>query len=277
MNNSIATKNDAKKLFLKLGTCSQTFFHILNREYGHLLDTEERASDPLCGGMMGKGCQCGMLWGAVLAVGAESFRRYETNGQAIAKAVTATQHLMASFKKRTGSVDCRDVTHCDLSNIFGPVKLILFKSWTCLSLSKKWAPEAIQAANEGLALEQTQDPGQPISCACEVAKKMGASDEETASVAGFAGGMGLSGNACGALGAAVWLKSIAWAKVPENSKKSPNDNPKAKETLKAFYAETGSEILCEKISGRRFKTMDDHTEFIKNGGCEALINVLAGL
>ena len=52
---------------------------------------------------------------------------------------------------------------------------------------------------------QLFSPGQaallqePISCASEVAAKMGASDEEMVMVAGFAGGLGLSGNACGAL------------------------------------------------------------------------------
>jgi hypothetical protein len=39
---------------------------------------------------------------------------------------------------------------------------------------------------------------------------MGASDEEMVLVAGFAGGMGLSDNACGALGAAIWMNTLAW-------------------------------------------------------------------
>jgi len=56
-----AIKNDTKKLFLKKGTCSQTFFHILNREFGHIKETEERATDPLAGGIMQLGYQCGML------------------------------------------------------------------------------------------------------------------------------------------------------------------------------------------------------------------------
>ena len=34
---------------------------------------------------------------------------------------------------------------------------------------------------------------------------MGATDEQMVTVAGFAGGMGLSGKACGALAAAVWM------------------------------------------------------------------------
>ena len=54
----------------------------------------------------------------------------------------------------------------------------------------------------------TDLPNVPISCASEVAKRMGASDEEMVMVAGFAGGIGLSGNACGALAAAVWMNTL---------------------------------------------------------------------
>lgn len=46
---------DGKKVFRKLGTCSRTFFYILNREFGHLKEREERASDVLAGGIMQKG------------------------------------------------------------------------------------------------------------------------------------------------------------------------------------------------------------------------------
>ena len=65
---------DGKKVFRKLGTCSRTFFYILNREFGHPRELEERASDVLAGGIMQKGHQCGMLWGASLAIGAEAYR-----------------------------------------------------------------------------------------------------------------------------------------------------------------------------------------------------------
>ncbi len=37
---------------------------------------------------------------------------------------------------------------------------------------------------------------------------MGATEEESIMVAGFAGGIGLSGHACGALGAVVWYKML---------------------------------------------------------------------
>jgi len=45
--------------------------------------------------------------------------------------------------------------------------------------------------------------------------------------------------------------------------------------LKAFYEETDYEMQCDKICGQRFKTVDDHTEFVRNGGCKELISVLA--
>ena len=45
---------------------------------------------------------------------------------------------------------------------------------------------------------------------------MGGSADEAVMVAGFGGGMGLSGNACGALAAAVWMKGVAWCRTHPN-------------------------------------------------------------
>jgi len=103
---------------------------------------------------------------------------------------------------------------------------------------------------------------------------MGASDEEMVMVAGFAGGLGLNGNACGALSAAIWMKTLDSCRKNE---KFTFHNPNAEETLEAFHAATDYEMLCDKISGKCFKTVKDHTEFIKNGGCNKLINVLGQL
>jgi C_GCAxxG_C_C family probable redox protein len=276
MNNSKTIQQGTKRLFLKLGTCSRLFFYILNREFGYPIETEERAADPLAGGIMQRGHQCGMLWGSALAVGAESFRRHDDRGQAIGVAITATQHLMESFSKRAKSVNCRDITGCDWSSKISMVKYFFSGRFiSCFKLAEKWAPEAIQSATEGLSHEQTDLPQLPTSCASEVAKKMGASDEEMVMVAGFAGGLGLSGNACGALSAAIWMNTLAWCGKQIDSNKSPFRNPNATNTLKAFYGATDSKILCHEISGQCFKTIHDHTEFMKNGGCDKLINVLA--
>ena len=102
---------------------------------------------------------------------------------------------------------------------------------------------------------------------------MGASDEEIIMVAGFAGGLGLSGSGCGALSAAIWMKSLEWCK--EEKKKSSFKNPYSKKVLETFYLATDSRILCSEISGAHFMNIDDHTSFNKKGGCARLINTLA--
>ncbi len=278
-NDSITVPLDAKKTFSECGACSHTLLNIVNREFGHPKEIEERASDPLAGGLMMTQNQCGMLWGSTLAVGAESFRRHKNRDQAIATALTATQHIVESFSIRAKSVNCRDIIGFNISDTIDGIGFMLkslpggFNNMICMNLVEKWAPEAILAAKEGLSDKQTDLPQLPLSCASEVAKKMGVSDEETVMVAGCAGGIGLSGNACGALGAAIWMSSLAWCR--ENPGKSGYENPKSKEILKAFYDVTGSEILCPKISGANFKNIAEHTDFIKNGGCDKVINLLA--
>ena len=94
-----------------------------------------------------------------------------------------------------------------------------------------------------------------------------------AMVAGFAGGIGFSGNACGALSAAIWINTLAWCR--KNPDQSGYSNPNSEKILKTFLEATDSGMLCHKITGKRFKTIDDHTEYIKNGGCNKLINLLA--
>jgi hypothetical protein len=265
---------DANKVFKKLGTCSRTFFYILNHEFGYPKETEERAADSLAGGIMQKGHQCGMLWGSSLAVGAEAYRKCDNLDQAIGVAIKATQNIMASFSKRENTIKCRDITHCDFSSKLSFAKYFFTGRFLyCFKLAKLWAPEAIQSAIEGLSLQESDLPQVSISCASEVARKMEASDEEMVMVAGFAGGLGLSGNACGALSAAIWMKSIAWCR--ENDEKSSFKNPNAKLVLKAFQENTNAKILCSDITGQRFNTISNHSKFIKEGGCEQLINAIA--
>jgi len=263
-----------KQLFWKLGACSTTLFHILNREFGHALGVEGRAAFPLAGGVMRQGYQCGALWGAALAAGAESFRRSPDRGRAVALAVTASQSLVDSFTKRTGTVSCREYTGCNWKNPFSIAKYMVFGGVPlCFNLVNEWAPEAFAAVDDALARASGHPLPPAISCAAEVATRMGAGDEEAITVAGFAGGLGLSGDGCGALAAAIWVKSLAWCR--EKPKSRNLSNPRAKTLLKAFASETGGEMLCQKICGQRFKTTAEHTEFTKGGGCDKLIQVLA--
>ncbi len=281
MDHLATNPQDAKAVFRKCGTCSQTFAHLMNREYGHPKKEEELALDPLAGGIMNQGHQCGMLWGAALAVGAEAFRRHDDRDEAIAIAVTATQHIIESFVNRTNTVNCKEIIGYDLSTVFGLVKFMLktmakgMNNSQCFNLAEDWAPEAIQAGKEGLSEEQIHLIQTPKSCASEVVQRMGATDEEMTMVAGFAGGLGLSGNACGALSAAIWLKTLRWCREHPGKRPPMFNNPVAKKMVKAFREETNSEMLCHKITGKHFTSINDHAEYIHGQGCAKLMDVLA--
>ncbi|MFC2151086.1 C-GCAxxG-C-C family (seleno)protein [Bacteroidota bacterium] len=268
------TKLRAKRVFLKKGTCSNTFFYILNREFGHPKEMEERALDPLAGGIVQQGYQCGMLWGASMAVGAESYRRHKDQGIAIAVAIRATQNIMNSFENRTKCIDCEDFTKTDFKNKKSFAKYMLTgKFWSCYKLAEQWAPEAIKAAYEGLAIEQFETDQKAISCASEVLKKMGGSEEEIIMVAGFAGGLGLGGSGCGALGATIWKTILKL--IRKGEWKTTMSDPDSEKIINRFYEVTDYKMECHEICGKSFNSINEHTEFIKNGGCDKLINVLA--
>jgi len=267
-------KLKAKRTFIKKGTCSRTFFYLLDREFGFPRDEEEKAIDPLAGGILQQGYQCGMLWGAAMAAGAESFRRNSNPGQNTAVTILATQQIMKSFSERTGSIECEEITQCDFTNKKSFLKYMLSgKFVNCFKLAGKWAPEALQAAREGLGTKDAEHPREALSCASEVVRQMGGSEEEMAMAGGLAGGLGLSGNGCGALAAAVWMNSMAYNR--KNPGKSAPYDPESNTTLKVFYEETDYEMMCDKICGQKFSSLEEHTEFLKAGGCKNLIEVLA--
>jgi putative redox-active protein with C_GCAxxG_C_C motif len=275
MNEATKQKQPSpKKLFIKFGTCSHTFFHILNREFNNPKVTEEKSADLLAGGILQKGYQCGMLWGASLAVGTESAKNNQDQGDATAKAIVATQKIIESFVDRTKSPDCLEITNCDWTSKLSMAKHMLSgKFLSCYKLADHWAPEAIEAANKGLAEEFPQFEHEPKSCASEALKAMGASEEESQTVAGFAGGLGLSGNACGALAATIWYRRLEWYR--QNTGKSTMNQAETTAILEAFQKETKYEFLCKNISEKCFASIDEHSEYINSGGCSKLIKVLA--
>jgi hypothetical protein len=262
------------RAFLKKGTCSRTFFYILDREFGHPREEEEKAVDKMAGGILQQGYQCGMLWGASMAVGAEAYRRYEDPGKATGVAIVATQRIMKSFEERTSSIECEDITQTDFQNKKSFARYMLSgKFVSCFKLAGKWAPEALEAAKEGLEVDQVDLPEETMSCASEVIRLMGGSEEQVLMAAGLAGGLGLSGNGCGALAAAIWMNDLT--QIKRGDKKTASFDPNTDPTLKIFFEETDYELECEKICGQGFNTLDDHTDFLKKGGCKKLIEVLA--
>ena len=63
--------------------------------------------------------------------------------------------------------------------------------------------------------------------------------------------------------------------VRQEKWKAGLSDPDSEEIIKRFYDVTDYKMECHEICEKRFNSIDEHTEFIKTGGCEKLINVLA--
>ena len=248
---------------------------VLNEAYDERKQLEEKGSAPLAGGIMQHGYQCGMIWGAVLAAGARAYELFGPGPEAETRAVMAAQKLVDEFQSCTGEINCLEIT--DIDNSSSAMKmlyvfLIKGKTLSCMRLTGKYSPKAFNVINAAFLEENIEIPSTPVSCAAELARKMGASEKHVVMAAGLAGGIGLCGGGCGALGTAIWLMTIDKGL---DSKMEFKD-PKAIEMIeKAFLPNSDYEFECAEIIGSKFENIDDHAKFIREGGCAKLIDALA--
>ena len=235
---------------------------------------------PLAGGLMQNGYQCGMLWGGALAAGAQAYRLYGSGPRAEAEALIASQRLVESFRVRAREINCAEITEMEwkaTSNRRMATQAFKFIAKGgpigCFRLAADYAQIAFDEINTTLSEKPIEAPSHPVSCAAMLAQKMGASDMHTVMAAGFAGGIGLSGGACGALGAAIWIIGMNHAR--EGVKNNAFENPAALSVVDRFLESADFEFECSKIVGRKFKNAADHACYLCDGGCSKIIEALA--
>ena len=73
--------------------------------------------------------------------------------------------------------------------------------------------------------------------------------------------------------AAIWILGMKIGK--EESGKIGYKDPRAQEMIDRFMRHTDFEFECSEIVGRKFKDVDDHADYLRDGGCSELIEVLA--
>jgi hypothetical protein len=228
---------------------------------------------PLAGGMM-QGYQCGQLWGAALAAGAQAYRRFGPGPQAETAAVLAAQRLVASFRARNKEINCLELTESVMKNpTTRQITRFFFKGGPirCLGMAGRYAPLAFHEIQAALAEKPAEAPSYPVSCAAVLAKNMGLSELQVTMAAGFAGGIGLSGGACGALGAAIWISALQQGR---DGSKLAMQNPRATALIDRFVESADYEFECSKIVGRRFENIGDHASYLRAGGCSKIIAAL---
>jgi len=276
-DNSGITSMGTVGTFLRKGACSETSFCVLNRAFDNPLSREEHAAMLFAGGMMQHGYQCGLLWGAALAAGAQAHRQCGAGAQAEARAVVAAQKLVESFRAlNQNHMNCLEITELDKSSSARQlIVYFLVKGGTlgCFRRAARYAPAAFKEISSALSGDDIETPPAPVSCAVVVAQKMGASPMHAVMAAGLAGGIGLSGGACGALGAALWITGINSLK--EENGKIDIKYAAGEKLIARFLKCTDYEFTCAKIVGRKFENVSDHARHLCGGGCSKILEVLA--
>jgi hypothetical protein len=216
-----------------------------------------------------------MIWGAALAAGAQAYRLFGPGPQAETGAVMAAQRLVESFRAQNNNINCLEITDLEKPSNMQVIIHFFIKGGAigCFRMAARYAPAAFSEINTALSGEHIEAPNPPVSCAAMLAQKMGASEMHTVMAAGLAGGIGLCGGACGALGAAIWIMGMN--SIKEGDGKIDFKNPKALDVIDRFMKCTGFKFECSKIVGRRFENIDDHAGYLRDGGCSEIIEVLA--
>lgn len=249
---------------------------VVDASYDHPLSAEEKASMPLAGGIANMGYQCGMLWAAALASGAQAYRKFGPGPQAEVAAITASQRLIEAFRTRTkNEINCLEISHLDMQGSFDAGKIFRFfvkgGPVGCFRLAAGYAPVVRQGIDSVFSKESFETPSFPVSCSAFVAKKLGVSDMHSTMTAGLAGGIGLSGGACGALGAAIWILGLAQPVKIEGFRYT---GTWVNDTIEKFLKGSDYEFECSKIVGRKFESIEDHAYYVRNGGCSTIIEGL---
>ncbi len=228
---------------------------------------------------MQHGYQCGMLWGVTLAAGAQAYRLLGPGPQAETGAIIAAQRLVESFRARNNNINCLEITEIEWKPSSKRLLLMqVFKFFIkggpigCFRMAARYAPVAYSEINTALSEIHIEAPSPPVSCSAMLAQKMGVSEMHTVMAAGFAGGIGLSGGACGALGAAIWIIGINGRKEQAGKKVI---NSRVGDTIDRFIRSTDFKFECSEIVGRRFENIGDHAGYLRDGGCSEIIEVLA--
>jgi len=230
----------------------------------------------LAGGVLQYGYQCGMIWGASLTAGKQAHGRFGPGPQAETAAINAARKLVESFRAQNHNINCADITDLDKSSsVMKMVTFFLLKGgvFGCWRRAARYAPQAFNEIEPVLRANQGEIPPRPVSCAAELARRMGASELHATMASGWAGGIGLCGGGCGALGCAMWI--LGTKRLQEPGGKIEFKDPQAAKLVDRFHKCSGFKFECAEIVGRKFENVGDHAAYLQSGGCAELMNVLA--
>jgi len=215
-----------------------------------------------------------------LAAGARIHQQIGAGPEAESRTLRVSEKLVDIFRGGSGEVNCHEITSLDKDSTgMDMVKYFLLKGGSigCFRMASHYAPLAYDAIKAELEEDRGNVPEAPLSCTALLAKKMGASEKHQTMAAGLAGGIGLCGEACGALGTAAWLEAMKMkGEDPElDLWKDDKFGARFETMVEKFLKASDYEFECAYIVGRKFEGIEDHAEYLQNSGCSKIIEALA--
>ena len=96
--------------------CSQSILHAFSPEYGLDPVLALKIGSAFGGGIGRQGGTCGAVTGAFMVIGLKYGMTFAEDRKSIEKTYEKVNEFTAEFKKRRGSVVCRDLLGCDISD-----------------------------------------------------------------------------------------------------------------------------------------------------------------
>lgn len=285
---TVLTAKVVKKEFMRRFSCSETMLTLLGKAEGKERKIYEEASNPLCAGFLVEmNGICGQIWGGALAAGIRAAERIEDPVKAANKAMEATKAILETYRSSGDPEDCDSIT--DL------------KSWDLMKFMAKgdmdichghmieFAPRFHDQINEVLDSPSAEE-SKERNCAMEAyeraVKTLGLKEyTDPVVVAGFSGGIALSGNVCGALAATVYAMLIKYftdRNKPRQSMLRANLQGmnigtgwfKPMQDLSRTFQSELKGKKCMDITGRTFEKAGDLTTYLNEGNCDPVMNKL---
>jgi C_GCAxxG_C_C family probable redox protein len=108
----------AQQAFEQGFNCSQSVFVAYAPEFGLDRDNALRVAAAFGGGIGRSGATCGVLTGALMALGMK-YGMVQADPQKKEQMYTIASQFMAEFRRRHGALNCKELIGCDLSTAEG--------------------------------------------------------------------------------------------------------------------------------------------------------------
>jgi hypothetical protein len=287
--NEKISKELAKYWWLRCVACSEASMTTQMRGFGFEETVYEQAIHAFSGGFMHQGHASGLLTGAVLAAGFVAQKRFKDDKSKSCAILHTAVELTKEFPGYSGFINCRDITEKDLTKLGGRISYYregLGKM--CGRLHLKWAPHAQELIEKSMI--KYEPKSSCSNCAVRTMQELGSSTKlatwEPTLMAGFAGGIGLSGNVCAALASGVYAMTTNYQIGRKKKKRDSQFRGSIEEltgknyrgiltNLLHNFTEYFGSILCFDIINQHFKNVEEHASFVDQGGCENVTNFVS--